>query len=53
LSVQSANDTNNDSDRASLQAEVSQLKIELDRIAETTNFNGNKILDGSFLSKDV
>jgi flagellin len=53
LSVQSANDTNNDSDRASLQAEVSQLKTELDRIAETTNFNGNKILDGSFLSKDV
>jgi len=53
LSVQSANDTNNDSDRASLQAEVAQLKTELDRIAETTNFNGNKILDGSFLSKDV
>jgi len=53
LAVQSANDTNNDSDRASLQAEVSQLKTELDRIAETTNFNGNKILDGTFLSKDV
>jgi len=53
LAVQSANDTNNDSDRASLQAEVAQLKTELDRIAETTNFNGNKILDGSFLSKDV
>jgi flagellin len=53
LAVQSANDTNNDSDRASLQAEVAQLKTELDRIAETTNFNGNKILDGTFLSKDV
>jgi len=53
LSVQSANDTNNDSDRASLQAEVSQLKDELDRIAETTNFNGNKVLDGSFLSQDL
>jgi len=53
LAVQASNDTNNDSDRASLQAEVSQLKSELDRIAETTNFNGNKVLDGSFLSKDI
>ena len=53
LAVQSANDTNNDSDRASLQAEVSQLKDELDRIAETTNFNGNKVLDGSFLARDL
>jgi flagellin len=52
LSVQAANDTNNDSDRASLQAEVAQLKDELDRIAETTNFNGNKILSGDFLARD-
>jgi flagellin len=53
LSVQSANDTNNDSDRASLQAEVSQLKEELNRISETTNFNGNKVLDGDFLARDI
>ena len=53
LAVQSANDTNNDADRASLQAEVSQLKDELDRIAETTNFNGNKVLDGNFLARDL
>ena len=53
LAVQASNDTNNDSDRASLQAEVAQLKSELDRIAETTNFNGNKVLDGTFLSKDI
>jgi flagellin len=53
LSVQSANDTNNSSDRASLQAEVAQLKTELDRIAETTNFNGNKILNRDFLSQDI
>jgi len=53
LAVQSANDTNNDSDRESLQAEVDQLKTELDRIATTTNFNGNKVLDGSFLSRDL
>jgi len=53
LSVQAANDTNNDSDRSSLQAEVAQLKTELDRIAETTNFNGNKILNGTFLGRDI
>jgi flagellin len=53
LAVQSANDTNNSSDRSSLQAEVAQLKDELDRIAETTNFNGNKVLDGTFLSQDL
>jgi flagellin len=53
LAVQSANDTNNSSDRASLQAEVSQLKEELNRIAETTNFNGNKVLNGDFLSQDI
>jgi len=53
LAVQSANDTNNSSDRSSLQAEVAQLKSELDRIAETTNFNGNKVLDGTFLAQDL
>jgi flagellin len=53
LSVQSANDTNNDSDRASIQAEIAQLKQEIDRIAETTNFNGNKILNGDFLAQDI
>ena len=53
LAVQAANDTNNNSDRESLQAEVSQLKDELDRIAETTNFNGNKVLDGNFLMRDL
>lgn len=53
LAVQASNDTNNDSDRASLQAEVDQLKSELDRIAETTNFNGNKILSGDFLAREL
>lgn len=51
LSVQAANDTYNNSDRAALQAEVSQLKDELDRIADTTQFNGNAILDGSYISR--
>jgi flagellin len=47
LSVQSANDTNTDSDRKSLQAEVSQLQAEMNRIAETTQFNGKNLIDGT------
>ncbi|WP_111496546.1 MULTISPECIES: flagellin [Marinobacter] len=48
LSVQSANDTNSSSDRKSLQAEVSQLQAELNRVADTTNFNGQTLLNGDF-----
>ncbi|MFT5702473.1 MAG: flagellin [Desulforhopalus sp.] len=47
LAVQSSNDTNSTSDRSSLNDEVTQLKAELDRIAETTEFNGTKVIDGS------
>lgn len=47
LSIQSANGIYSDSDRATLNAEVQQLKSEIDRIAETTAFNGQNILDGS------
>jgi flagellin len=47
LAVQSANDTNTLSDRSSLQAEVSQLVKEYDRIATQTQFNGQNILDGT------
>ncbi|NQY62773.1 MAG: flagellin [Alteromonadaceae bacterium] len=47
LSVQSANDTNSASNRASIQIEVDQLYEELDRIATTTSFNGINLLDGS------
>lgn len=47
LAVQSANDTNSDSDRQSLQEEVNQLVSEINRIAETTSFNGSKVLNGS------
>jgi flagellin len=50
LAVQSANSTNSASDRAALNSEVSQLTAELDRIAQTTQFNGQNILDGSFTS---
>ena len=48
LSVQSANATNSASDRQALQSEVSQLVSELDRIASSTEFNGQKLLDGTF-----
>jgi flagellin len=48
LAIQSANDSNSASDRANLQKEVNQLQQELDRIVNTTTFNGKKLLDGSF-----
>lgn len=48
LSVQSANGTYSDGDRAALQEEVVQLQRELDRIASTTSFGDRKLLDGSF-----
>ncbi|POR08134.1 flagellin [Diaphorobacter sp. LR2014-1] len=50
LAVQSANATNSASDRQALNDEVNQLTAELDRIAKTTDFNGRKLLDGSFTS---
>jgi flagellin len=50
LAVQSANGTNSDSDRASIQNEVSALSQELDRVANTTQFNGQNVLDGSLTS---
>ncbi|MGJ4730679.1 flagellin [Luteimonas sp. SDU101] len=51
LAVQSRNATNSDDDRAALQKEVAQLKSEIDRVANTTNFNGTKLLDGSFTAQ--
>jgi len=48
LSIQSANGSNSDADRAALQKEVSALQSELTRIAETTTFGGRKLMDGSF-----
>ncbi|WP_442602612.1 flagellin Hag [Paenibacillus sp. KN14-4R] len=47
LAVQSANDTNVTTDRTALQDEVNQLAKEINRIANTTEFNTQKILDGS------
>ena len=48
LAVQSANDTNSTADRNALQAEVSQLLSEFDRVANTTQFNGLNLLNGDF-----
>ncbi|MGH1440867.1 MAG: flagellin [Cellvibrionaceae bacterium] len=47
LAIQSANGIYSDADRSTLDAEVQQLKAELDRIAESTTFNGQPLLDGS------
>jgi flagellin len=51
LAVQSANDTNSGTDRAALQQEVSQLQQELNRVANETEFNGKKLLDGTFTAQ--
>ena len=51
LSVQSANDSNSASDRSAIQQEVAQLQNELNRISETTTYNGKSLLDGSFASQ--
>ncbi|MGK5036342.1 flagellin [Janthinobacterium sp. LB3P118] len=47
LAVQSSNSTNSSSDRQALQTEVGQLGSELNRIAQTTSFNGQALLDGT------
>jgi flagellin len=47
LAVQSSNSSNSASDRQALQTEVTQLGSELNRIAGTTEFNGQKLLDGT------
>ncbi|MEG0194831.1 MAG: flagellin [Stenotrophomonas sp.] len=51
LAVQSSNATNSSSDRKALQAEVTQLVSEVDRVAKQADFNGTKLLDGSFTSQ--
>jgi flagellin len=52
LSVQAANDGGLNSDaKSNIQKEITQLKSELTRIADTTKFNGSKLLDGNFAAK--
>ncbi|MCP3700668.1 MAG: flagellin [Aliivibrio sp.] len=48
LSLQAANGSNSDQDRASIQEEVHALSDELNRIAETTSFGGRRLLNGTF-----
>jgi len=47
LAVQASNDTNTEVDRGEIQKEIDQLTSEIDRIANTTEFNTQKLLDGS------
>jgi flagellin len=51
LAVQSANATNSDADRIALNQEVIQLQAEIERVGNTTEFNGRKLLDGSFVNE--
>ena len=52
LAVQAANATNSASDRAALQGEVNQLVAEVQRVGAQTEFNGIKLLDGSFSAQN-
>jgi len=47
LAIQSANDTNSDNDREALNLEIDALISEIDRVVDTTSYNGRNILDGS------
>jgi flagellin len=51
LAVQSSTDTNTDADRVNIQDEIDQLTAEITRIAETTEFNTMKLLDGNYKDK--
>jgi fla1 flagellin len=53
LAVQGANDTNETIDRDAINEELDALTSELDRIASTTQFNKQNLLDGSFQSKNL
>lgn len=52
LATQAANDTNTTTDRSAIQDEIDQLAKEIDRIASTTQFNTQNLLNGSFSSKN-
>ena len=48
LAIQSANGSNTDKDRVALQQEMSQLSEEINRVADTTTFGGQNLLDGTY-----
>jgi flagellin len=51
LAVQASNGSNSASDRAAINGEVQSLSSEIDRVAQNSSFNGNKLLDGTFSAK--
>ena len=51
LAVQSANGTNSSNDREAINLEVQALLNEVDRVAGAVEFNGNKLIDGTFIDK--
>ncbi|PTB34630.1 flagellin [Photobacterium phosphoreum] len=51
LALQSANGSNSDKDRDAMQKEMGELQSEMNRIADTTSFGGQNLLDGSFGEK--
>jgi flagellin len=53
VSLQSANGSNSKSERVAIQEEVTALNDELNRIAETTSFGGNKLLNGTYGTKSM
>lgn len=53
LATQAANDTNTSSDRSAVQDELDALTSEIDRIASTTQFNTQNLLDGNFTGKNL
>ena len=53
LAVKAANGTNMDEDRSYIQQEVSQLTTEINRVAKTTTFNEQNLLNGSFTNKKL
>ena len=53
LATQSANDTNTTADRTAVQSEVNALTNELSRIASTSQFNTQNLLDGTFTGKNL
>ena len=52
LAVQASNATNSSADRAHCKRRLISLVSEIDRVSNTANFNGVKLLDGSFTSQD-
>ncbi len=53
LAIQATNDTNGTEDRKFLQKEVAELIKEIDRVADQTQYNGQTVLDGSFVNKSI